>query len=61
MEGGNHAAGALNALLVGATELTLVHERLDDLRDALPDIAEGVGPGWEMALDKLAALAEKAL
>jgi len=45
----------------GATELTLVHERLDDLREALPDIAEGVGPGWEMALDMLAALAEEAL
>jgi uncharacterized protein YndB with AHSA1/START domain len=45
----------------GATELTLVHERLDDLREALPDIAEGVGAGWEMALDKLAALAEEAL
>jgi uncharacterized protein YndB with AHSA1/START domain len=45
----------------GATELTLVHERLDDLREALPDIAAGVGPGWEMALDKLAALGEEAL
>jgi uncharacterized protein YndB with AHSA1/START domain len=45
----------------GATELTLVHERLDDLREALPDIAKGVGPGWEMALDKLAALAQEAL
>jgi uncharacterized protein YndB with AHSA1/START domain len=45
----------------GATELTLVHERLDDLREALPDIANGVGPGWEMALDELAALAQEAL
>ena len=45
----------------GATELTLVHERLDDLREALPKIAEGVGAGWEMALDKLAALAREAL
>ena len=45
----------------GATELTLVHERLDDLREALPDIATGVGPGWEMALDKLAALPQEAL
>ena len=45
----------------GATELTLMHERLDDLREALPDIVEGVGPGWAMALDKLAALAEDAL
>jgi uncharacterized protein YndB with AHSA1/START domain len=45
----------------GATELTLVHERLEELREAMPDIAEDVGPGWEMALDKLAALAEEAL
>jgi uncharacterized protein YndB with AHSA1/START domain len=45
----------------GATELTLVHERLDDLREALPDIATGVGPGWEMALDKLVALPQEAL
>jgi uncharacterized protein YndB with AHSA1/START domain len=45
----------------GATELTLQHERLDDLREALPAIANGVGPGWEMALDKLAALAQEAL
>ncbi len=39
----------------GATDLTLVHERLDALRDAMPDVAENVGPGWSMALDKLAA------
>ena len=45
----------------GATELTLMHERLDELREARPDIAAGVGPGWEMALNKLAALAEDAL
>lgn len=41
----------------GATDLTLVHERLDDLREAMPDVADAVGPGWEMALDNLAALA----
>ena len=41
----------------GATDLTLVHERLDDLREAMPDVADAVGPGWEMVLDKLAALA----
>jgi uncharacterized protein YndB with AHSA1/START domain len=45
----------------GATELTLVHERLDDLRAARPDIADRVGQGWEMALDNLVALAEEAL
>jgi uncharacterized protein YndB with AHSA1/START domain len=37
----------------GATELTLVHERLDDLAAALPDVADNVGRGWELALDKL--------
>ena len=37
-----------------------MHERLDDLREALPDIAEDVGPGWETALDKLAALVQEA-
>ena len=41
----------------GATDLTLVHERLDDLRKAMPDVADAVGPGWEMVLDNLAALA----
>jgi uncharacterized protein YndB with AHSA1/START domain len=38
----------------GATELTLVHERLDALRNALPEVADKVGVGWELALDKLA-------
>jgi uncharacterized protein YndB with AHSA1/START domain len=37
----------------GGTTLTLVHERLDDLAQAMPDVAENVGPGWELALDKL--------
>jgi uncharacterized protein YndB with AHSA1/START domain len=37
----------------GGTELTLVHERLDALREALPDVADNVGRGWELALDKL--------
>jgi uncharacterized protein YndB with AHSA1/START domain len=37
----------------GATELTLVHERLDDLAAALPDVADNVGRGWELALDNL--------
>jgi hypothetical protein len=46
---------------LAAAELTLVHERLDDLREAPPDIAAGVGLGWEMALDTLAALAGEAL
>jgi uncharacterized protein YndB with AHSA1/START domain len=38
----------------GTTELTLIHERLDALRDALPEVADKVGVGWELALDKLA-------
>jgi uncharacterized protein YndB with AHSA1/START domain len=41
----------------GATELTLVHERLDELAAALPDVADNVGQGWELALDKLEQLA----
>jgi uncharacterized protein YndB with AHSA1/START domain len=39
----------------GATELTLVHERLDALRAAMPYVAENVGPGWDMVLGKLSA------
>jgi uncharacterized protein YndB with AHSA1/START domain len=40
----------------GATQLTLVHERLGDLAAALPDVAAKVGPGWDDALAKLAGL-----
>ena len=36
------------------TLLTLVHERLDDLAAAMPEVADNVGPGWASALDKLA-------
>src|ERR1035438_9345023 len=43
----------------GATALTLVHERLDDLHAAMPWVAENVGPGWEMVLGKLAAIIEE--
>jgi uncharacterized protein YndB with AHSA1/START domain len=39
----------------GGTVLTLVHERLDDLAAALPEVAENVGPGWQDVLGKLAA------
>ena len=39
----------------GGTVLTLVHERLDDLAAALPDVAEQVGAGWDFVLTKLAA------
>jgi uncharacterized protein YndB with AHSA1/START domain len=48
----------LRGLPDGATELTLVHDRLDAFGAAMPEIAELVGPGWEMALDKLVAAFE---
>jgi len=38
------------------TELTLVHDRLDDLDAALPDVAGQVGVGWAMVLDQLGAV-----
>jgi uncharacterized protein YndB with AHSA1/START domain len=41
------------------TELTLVHERLDDLGEALPEVADAVGRGWASALDKLARSCEE--
>jgi uncharacterized protein YndB with AHSA1/START domain len=37
----------------GRTELTLVHERLDALIRARPDIGRNVEAGWASALDKL--------
>jgi len=37
----------------GGTVLTLVHERLEELGEALPDVAGNVGPGWDLALAKL--------
>lgn len=36
------------------TLLTLVHERLDRLATDLPHVADNVGPGWSLALEKLA-------
>jgi uncharacterized protein YndB with AHSA1/START domain len=39
----------------GDTALTLVHERLDALDDAMPGMAESAAKGWGQALDKLAA------
>ncbi|MEV0156071.1 SRPBCC domain-containing protein [Micromonospora sp. NPDC050686] len=41
----------------GGTALTLVHERLDELAAALPQVADNVRGGWESALDKLAEVA----
>ena len=43
----------------GGTVLTLVRERLDALAAAMPQVAENVGPGWESALGKLAAVAQR--
>ena len=38
------------------TELTLVHERLGGLRQALPEVAAQVSTGWTQALAKLSNL-----
>jgi uncharacterized protein YndB with AHSA1/START domain len=45
----------------GTTQLTLVHERLEALHAAMPRVAENVGPGWEMVLDKLAGMIEEVM
>jgi hypothetical protein len=37
----------------GSTLLTLVHERLDELARAMPDVADKVQVGWELVLEKL--------
>ena len=47
----------LDGTAEGGTALTLVHERLDELAAAMPQVADGVAPGWESALDKLAEVA----
>jgi uncharacterized protein YndB with AHSA1/START domain len=39
------------------TELTLVHERLERLRDRMPHVADQVTAGWGSVLDKLEAVA----
>jgi uncharacterized protein YndB with AHSA1/START domain len=38
----------------GATTVRLVHNRLEDLAAAMPEIAENVGSGWDAVLGKLA-------
>ena len=40
----------------GATTLTLIHERLEGLAEAVPYVAENIRPGWDDVLDKLVAL-----
>ncbi len=37
----------------GATLLTLVHERLEELAAAMPHVADSVEVGWELVLEKL--------
>jgi uncharacterized protein YndB with AHSA1/START domain len=44
--------------LPSGTRLLLVHEELDDLAAALPDIAEQVEAGWEIVLEKMAGIVE---
>ena len=44
----------LQAAKGNATTLTLVHERLDDLAAAMPDVADKVEVGWALVLEKLA-------
>lgn len=39
-----------------ATTLTLVHERLDDLAAAMPNVAESVEHGWALVLEKLVGI-----
>jgi uncharacterized protein YndB with AHSA1/START domain len=43
----------LRAAPGNATALTLVHERLDDLAEAMPHIADQVEVGWSSVLEKL--------
>jgi uncharacterized protein YndB with AHSA1/START domain len=38
---------------VGSTDLTLIHERLDGLRAAHPEVAGCVTTGWSSVLDQL--------
>jgi uncharacterized protein YndB with AHSA1/START domain len=37
----------------GATRLTLVHERLEGLREAMPYVYENIAGGWGSVLDQL--------
>jgi len=37
------------------TVLTLVHERLEDLAGAMPQVADKVQLGWQLVLEKLQA------
>ena len=43
--------------LDGSTFLTLLHEELEALHDAMPHVSENVLAGWELVLDKLERIA----
>jgi uncharacterized protein YndB with AHSA1/START domain len=45
----------LRSGLGNTTVLTLVHERLEDLAGAMPQVADKVELGWQLVLDKLQA------
>jgi uncharacterized protein YndB with AHSA1/START domain len=47
---------SMHGLPDGTTQLTLVHQRLDDLAAALPDVAGQVRAGWASVIGKLASL-----
>jgi uncharacterized protein YndB with AHSA1/START domain len=42
----------------GMTRLILIHEKLDELAAALPQVAEQIAGGWESVLTKLTAMFE---
>lgn len=44
----------------GATALTLLHERLDTLAQAMPEVADNVEAGWRGTLGRLAEVVERA-
>lgn len=42
----------------GGTNLTLIHEKLDDLNDAMPELVGRITSGWGQVLDRLPAVVE---
>lgn len=46
---------SLRGAAEGGTVLTLVHEKLEQLAQALPQVARNVEAGWNSVIDKLAA------
>ncbi|HEV2450095.1 MAG TPA: SRPBCC domain-containing protein, partial [Thermoplasmata archaeon] len=43
----------LRPVLDGRTQVTVVHERLEELRKGAPEVYPRLVPGWENCLDKL--------